>query len=322
MFSAARLKLTAWYLVILTIITGLFSLVVFRYSLAEFRRGLSAQSRRFLIPPILQDEIMAEISRSIALRLLLINSVILAVSGLAAYFLAGETLSPLENSLEAQKRFVADASHELKTPLAAIKTEIEVYLRDKKLDLPQAKQLLASNLEEVDKLQAFTDHLLSLSRYEAQGQKLAKQLLDLADAADAALSRLQRRLAAKHLQVTTHITPVTITANYAALTELFSILLDNSLKYTPSGGQIGLTVKKVGRRGLIEVTDTGIGIAKSDLPHIFDRFFRSESSRSKTLAGGYGLGLSIAKSIVEAHSGHITVDSHPGHTSFIVSLPL
>lgn len=323
MFTAARLKLTAWYLVILTIIISVFSLAIYRYSVYEIQRGFDLQSRRFLsVPLYLEEEFMSEIRRRIAIRLVLINLVILGVSGIAAYFLAGETLRPIEESVEAQKRFIADASHELKTPLTALKTEIEVSLRDPRLTLPAAKSLVKSNLEEVDKLKKFTDYLLSLSRYDTAGSRLTKEPVNLAEAVRAAINRHRVPLRAKKLTLNSSLQPITISANAAGLTELASIILDNAVKYTPAGGRIDVSVKRSGRKALLMVSDTGIGIKPADLPHIFDRFYRAESSRSKIQADGYGLGLSIAKSIVAAHGGDLTAASSAGHTTFTVILPL
>lgn len=323
MFTAARLKLTAWYLVILTVITGLFSLAIYRYSVSELHRSLVQQSRRFLAVPLyLEEEFMTEIKQRIALRLALINLIILAVSGIAAYFLAGETLRPIEETIESQKRFIADASHELKTPLTSLKTEIEVALRDKKLSLAEAKSLLKSNLEETDKLKNFTDYLLSLSRYDTAGPHLTKEPVDLAEAVQSAINRHRALLQSKNLTLDPHLLPVTLSANPAALTELASILLDNAVKYTPAGGHIDITVKRSGRKALLTVSDTGIGIKPADLPHIFDRFYRADSSRSKMKADGYGLGLSIAKSIATAHGGDITAVSTPDRTVFTAILPL
>jgi signal transduction histidine kinase len=265
---------------------------------------------------------MAEIKKRIATRLAIVNLIILGLSGIAAYFLAGETLQPIEESVAAQKRFVADASHELKTPLTSIKTENEVALRDSKLSLTKAKALLISNLEEVDKLKKFTDYLLSLSRYESAAQALPKTAVFLPDLVQAVLARHKPALRLKAHTVSTKLSPVTLTASEPALSELLTILLDNSIKYTPPSGRIAVVVAKSGRQVRLTVSDTGAGIDPSDLPHIFDRFYRSESSRSKTSVDGYGLGLAIAKSIVEAHHGTIQVQSRPGSTTFTVLIPV
>src|SRR4030042_6455251 len=171
MFHSARIKLTLWYLLIIMAISVLFSLIIYRVQSNEPERVLLRQ--RTLIerggflrpgfgPPELEPEILEEARRRLMLNLILINLGVLIISGGAAYFLAGRTLEPIEKALENQKRFVADASHELRTPLTTMKTELEVNLRSKGL-VEEAKKILESNLEEVDKLGYLSDKLLRLS---------------------------------------------------------------------------------------------------------------------------------------------------------------
>jgi len=184
MFKKARLKLTSWYLLIIIFISVLFSGVVYQQSIQEIDRGLRMQALRFSRERVLENPpgasrsfdgqlahppdvtLLEEVKRRIALQLAFINLGILICSGFASYFLAGKTLKPIEKALDEQKRFISDASHELRTPLTALKSEIEVSLRDKNLNLKEAQKLLQSNLEEVDKIQSLSNYLLTLSRYQ------------------------------------------------------------------------------------------------------------------------------------------------------------
>src|SRR4030067_528116 len=197
MFKNARIKLTLWYLFIIMLVSGFFSLIVYRGFTKELGRGFHFQAmhnpyeRRILIqerngfsrilpffiyPEELPPEEVAEIitlaKQRFALQLMIVNGIILVLAGTAGYFLAGKTLHPVEVMVDEQKRFVADASHELRTPLTSIKTETEVALRNSKLKTKDLRRLLENNLQEIDKMKYFSDSILSLSRYEANGHNL------------------------------------------------------------------------------------------------------------------------------------------------------
>ena len=353
MFQNARLKLTFWYLLIIMLVSGFFSLIVYRGFTKELGRGFHMQAIRgtperrlvvqerngfFRILPfvIYPDEIppedVAEIinlaKRRFATQLAIINGAILFLAGTAGYFLAGKTLHPIELMVSEQKRFVADASHELRTPLTSIKTEVEVALRDKKLSLKDAKNLLKSSLAEVDKMKYFSDDLLSLSRYEANGRDLQMEKVDLAEAVRQATERNIPQAKLKKIKINAELAEVIVIGNPQSLVELFSILINNAIKYSPRQTEIEVRVLRqksrqgIGKKALIEVVDHGTGISQKDIPHVFDRFYRADSSRSKAKVDGYGLGLSIAKSIVDVHKGEIKLKSEVGKGStFKVILP-
>jgi signal transduction histidine kinase len=271
-------------------------------------------------PPFLLDpDLIAETKNRIKTTLAIINFGILGASALAGYFLAGRTLQPIQEMLEEQKRFVADASHELRTPLTALKSEIEVNLRHKKLTLPEAKKLIASNLEEVNKMQLLTEKLLCLSRYQNGVSTTAK--VNLKEVMEKAVLKLNSLAKDKKMVVIKELKNVYIKGDLSSLTDLATILIDNAIKYSRPKGKIILTTQKQDRQVIIKVQDFGVGIEASALPHLFKRFYRADSSRSKEI-DGYGLGLSIAKKICDLHRGKITVSSTPGKGStFLVQLP-
>jgi two-component system sensor histidine kinase CiaH len=252
-----------------------------------------------------------------------LNTGILVISGILAYFLAGKTLKPIEVMVEDQKRFVADASHERRTPLTAMKTEIEVALRGKQLDIKEARLLLDSNLEEVNKIQSLSNYLLSLNCYQDSGQKIPMEKINLKDVVAKATDSV-RPLAEKKqitLEVIDNETPML--GNFISLVELVTILLDNAIKYSPRQKNIILTCVQDSKTVSLTVQDFGIGIKAGDIPYIFNRFYRDESSRNKSHEDGYGLGLSIAQNIVNLHKGQISVASTPGTGSvFTVKLPV
>lgn len=328
MFKKARLKLTCWYLLIIMSVSILFSLIVYQESTLELGRGLRMQALRFNsrervmeITPTNQPphpfdiSVLEEAQKRIAMQLLFINLGILILSGLSAYFLAGKTLKPIEKVLDEQKRFISDASHELRTPLTALKSEIEVALRDKKLNLKEAQKLLQSNLEEVDKMQSLSNYLLTLSRYQNTQLKLDHEIVKTSEAIQQALTNTKKIASIKNIKISSKGKDVELETNYVSLVELLTILLDNAIKYSHKGGSVTIGTKSDERKVYISVSDEGIGIKASDLPYIFNRFYRADISRNKTQVEGYGLGLSIAKSIADMLKGKITVESRPNEGS-------
>lgn len=257
-----------------------------------------------------------------AIALVLVNGGILAVAGLAAYFLAGKSLEPLEKAIEEQKRFVADASHELRTPLTAIKTEVEVALRDKGLNLASARKLLQSNLEETNKMQSLSNNLLVLSKYQSADFKPEFEPVRFFEVLEAS-EKLLPKMSGRKIAVKIEGEDIELEANYSSLVELFTILLDNTIKYSNEDSAVIVKTQGVGKSALFSVQDFGVGIKEEDIPKVFDRFYRSDTSRVKDQTDGYGLGLSIAKSIVEMHKGKIWVESKLSEGStFKVELPL
>lgn len=297
MFKEARIKLTGWYLVIIMAISIFFSVIIYRGAVMELDRIQRAQMLRRPPPAsfVIDLEVLEESKRRIIFSLILVNAAILGISALAGYFLAGKTLDPIAKMVDEQKKFVGNASHELRTPLTSLKTEIEVALRDPKT---KNKNILKSNLEEINRMQKLTNYLLELNRYE-EGRGIPMTKVDL--------RKIVLNMIGKK-KVKTDLRKSIIVGNEDALIELVTILLDNAFKYSPKRSEVSIKVKD----GTIEVIDKGIGISKENLPHIFDRFYRSDKSRG---TDGYGLGLSIAKSIVDLHKGRIEVESKLGKGS-------
>lgn len=333
MFHSARISLTAWYLVIIMTISVVFSVGFYNVATQEFRRIIRIQEFRqehpedmivrpraiIIRPPNIQD--LEEASKRLRVLLIGLNVVIFVVTGAAGYFLAGRTLRPIRVMVDEQKRFITDASHELRTPLTSLRSEIEVNLRNKTLTLNQAKKLLASNLEDVMNLQSLSDHLLALTQTGKNGASVTESIL-LSDALDSAIKRLNGIISKKGIMIQRDIDELRVQAISETLVELFVILLDNAVKYSPAKSTVTVSAKKTEKEIAIVVVDEGVGIAKEDLPHIFDRFYRANTSRSKEQVKGYGLGLSIAKKIVTSQKGTISVISELGKgTAFTIYLP-
>ena len=225
--------------------------------------------------------------------------------------------------LEEQKRFIGDASHELRTPLTALKSMLEVSLRDKKITLPEAKSIISDSLEETDKLTSLSNSLLELARLNGDTKKLVREKLLVKDLVADSFKQITLRAQAKNISITSRTNSTQVFGNREKLVETLIILLDNALKYSPSGSQINISAQTIKNTALIKVSDHGAGISSSDLPHIFERFYRADIARSKNNKDGFGLGLSIAQKIIEEHKGKIEVKSKLGQGSeFKVTLPL
>ena len=333
MFKSARLKLAAWYLLIIMTISGLFSLVIYQGFLFEMNRGLHRAEVRSLKPqnglnldgkrwPIAPEDIET-IEEGVIFRLIVANGVILFFSAIAGYFLAGQTLKPIEEAMEKQNQFIADASHELRTPITALKAAIEVTLRNKKNSKTEMKKILKSNLEDINHLQTLTEGLLKSARYGKSNQHVDFDLFDIQKTAQRAVRQMAPLASEKNIKLTLKSASQIFEGNKKSIFNLLIILLDNALKYTPKNGQIGLKTETVKNKLVIEIKDSGVGIDKKDLPFIFDRFYKADRSRLKTNTPGFGLGLSLLKKIVQTHQGSIGVSSSLDKgTTFTVKLPL
>lgn len=333
MFRTAVLRLTFWYLLLIMTVSAAFSGILFASSTRELhdlehRQLVRSQDVPF-VPPLIAhlnaqhtQQIEDSLER-IKLALFYFNAAILLLGGAASYLLARRTLGPIEIALEAQSRFASDASHELRTPLTAIKTELEVALRDRSLNLERSKELHRSTLEEIAKLEALAAGLLALAQPDAAAEPLNLQQCRV----DELIADAQKRLAAtaltRHIRIVADPSGLTILTECWAVTEALAILLDNAVKYSSEDSEVRVTAEMRHHGQVsIAVVDTGIGIASSELPHIFDRFWRSDQARAKQHVGGYGLGLSIAEKIMLRLNGDITVKSVVGEGSqFTLLLP-
>ncbi len=328
MFERARIRLTAWYLGIIMLISLFFSAAIYKGITNEFERFGHMRIRlhddlieREFIPfgtPVpfvreIEPEIFIEAKKRVILNLLFLNSGIFVLAGAAGYFLAGRTLRPIQKVLSEQKRFISDASHELRTPLTSLRSEIEVALRSKTMTHQEARKLLVSNLEEVASLQSLSNSLLEFSTSAAL-KNAPKEKIILSKNIDEAIKRLNGSIQKKKTKIIVKTGKVSIMGVSERITELFVILLDNAVKYSPSGSQIVVSAKNHKNKAHITVEDQGGGIDERDIPHIFDRFFRAASSRK---VSGHGLGLSIAREIVRAHDGTIDITSVKGKGTIV-----
>ncbi|MDG3005984.1 ATP-binding protein [Paludisphaera mucosa] len=230
-------------------------------------------------------------------------------------------LDRIDRAFVATRRFTADAAHELKTPVASIRAEAEVALAARRSP-EDYEETLRSVVEEAARLGRLADRMLELSR-EDSGAAPPRRTMRLDDAVREAVAAARGAATRAGLDLRLEDLPdADVDGDHEGLRQAFADLLDNAIKYTPAGGSITVRGGLADGRAAVEVSDTGVGIPGDALPRLYDRFYRADPSRSRR-TGGVGLGLSIAKAVVERHGGTIDVESVPGSGStFRVSLPV
>lgn len=244
------------------------------------------------------------------------------ISTAAGLFLAGRALVPIRNSWDKQQQFVADASHELRTPAAIIQAQTEMLLRQPSHTIEEESPHIAEVLKESQRMGKLLGDLLTLARSDSNQLEISPSSIALNKLLGEITEHFQLLSITKEIDITADIqSPLQLWGDESRIRQLLTILLDNALKFTPEGGTIKIEGCSQGNSVYIKITDNGCGIAKEDLPRIFERFYRGDKARSRA-AGSSGLGLSIAKWIVDVHSGTIRVDSEPGKgTEVVLTFP-
>ncbi|KYP80290.1 sensor histidine kinase [Ferroacidibacillus organovorans] len=250
-----------------------------------------------------------------------IGGALLALLG--SFYASGRALSPIARSWERQRQFVGDASHELRTPLAVIQSNLDIVLTHAHEGVMDNLEWLNNAKAEARRLTRLTEDLLTLARADSTMTPLRNERVDLQKIAEGVHDAYAIYAESKDIQflLERSADDAYVTGDADRLHQLFVILLDNAIKYTQEGGRV--TLREEVTKGTIVVTveDSGIGIDKSEQGLVFERFYRSDVARERE-TGGLGLGLSIAKWIVEAHRGRISVESTLGvGTTFRVTLP-
>lgn len=241
-----------------------------------------------------------------------IAGLVLATGG--GLWLAGRSLIPIRRSFETQRRFVSDASHELRTPIAVVRANNELLQR-------HPEETIGENMDQVDAIADESEHLtrliedlLMLARADEGRLALNPTEFDLGELAAEVARDLGPVAAAKGVSLESDVAHVAVGADRQRIRQVLVILLDNAVKYTPAGGQVRVIARRAGHRAEVTVRDTGPGIAAEQLPKIFDRFYQADTARTPS-AGGTGLGLAIAKLIAEMHRGGLSATSVPGKGS-------
>jgi len=249
--------------------------------------------------------------------------VMLAVIYAASRYFAGRSIAPVREAFDKQKRFIADASHELKTPLAVINTNADVLLANEGDTIASQAKWLHRIKSETERMKTLTNDLLYLTEMEDARARTVFVPFDVSDAVEGVLLTMEAVIFEQDLSLEYDVEPGLFAVGSAEqIKQVVMILLDNAIKYNEPKGSISLMLKRQHHQIQLSVANTGAGIPAEHIDRIFDRFYRADASRSRK-QGGYGLGLAIAKSIVEQHKGRISVRSVPGEkTTFTALLPL
>ena len=256
--------------------------------------------------------------RSMAAVCSLAGSAALLVLFLCSYLLSGVVTRPVGAAWAQQEQFLSDASHELKTPLTVILSSAELLNQSA---LPEQAVYIDNIREESRRMKLLVEDMLTLSRAQRSAGSLPEQTADLSEAAMTAALRFEPVAFEAGKRLEYDIAPeLPVRGDGGKLGQALAALLDNAVKYSAGGTDIRLTAEKQGRFAVVAVADSGPDIPADKLPHIFDRFYRADEAR--TDGDSFGLGLPIAKAIIDAHRGTLRCESGGGVTRFIITLPL
>ncbi len=319
-FFKVRVKLTLLYSITASVIIAGYSLILYEILLSDFTDSI--RERAFDLNPRIAELITQRTADILQGRIMIIDVVILSCIVVLSFFLTKKTLNPIRANVQKQKRFVADASHEMRTPIAVMISGLEVSLRNKNLNLEDARQTLVETLHELKDFSKLSTHLLDISRYDA-GIQVEMAHLDVTDIMDSVVQKMALLAAEKKIELISSVEHGGVMiGNQIELHRVFFNLIHNAIKYTESGGAIHIvgSRRQKNKKYLFTITDTGIGMERDVVEKIFDPFFQNDTSRS---SGGAGLGLTLAKRIVENHKGSIQIQSELGKgTIFTVSFPI
>lgn len=263
--------------------------------------------------------------REILDQLLLIIVTGCVIGGLCAivagYFLAGRALVPIQQAWQKQQQFVSDASHELRTPLAVIQAKTDLLFRSPSATIKEKINDISVIAKECRRLSRLVANLLMLARSDSNQIEIKKEPFQLDELLKEIVDHYAEIASYQQKEITLDVkTPVQFIGDKERIHQLLIILLDNAMKYTEDGGHIHLSCRQTVSSIILEMQDNGIGIAKEEIPKIFDRFYQSDKARTRS--DGAGLGLSIAKWIIEKHNGKVKVHSELGKgTRFEIIFP-
>jgi len=241
---------------------------------------------------------------------------------LISRFFANRSIQPIKEAFDKQKQFIADASHELKTPLTVINTNVDVLLSNKDDLIHNQSKWLYYIKSEAERMNKLTSDLLYLAQVDYSDVKMIFSDFNLSEAVEHIILTMEGVVFENNIALHYDIEPnLIVSGNIEQLKQVILIFLDNAIKYTDKKGKINLVLNKAHNKINLSVTNTGKGIPEEHISKIFNRFYRTDKSRARD-SGGYGLGLSIAKAIVEQHNGKISVKSIVDkETTFTIELP-
>lgn len=322
-FSRARVRLTVFYILVLMVVVSLLSVAVYALAVGARREPAHARLELLEIPrrAELHEDPLDDYAQDVLRALLLGDVLALAAAAALGYLLAGSTLRPIRDAVAAQERFFAQAAHDLRTPLAVMRTEAEVALARRDLSADEAGGVMRSQVEEISRLSLLVDGLLQISRPSPLGRP-GGEALPVARLVESVVERLSGLAQRGGVRLVLAAAATgTVRGERADLERAISNVVDNAIKYTPAGGAVEVKVARVGHRVQVVISDTGIGIGEEDLPRVGEPFFRTDAAAAVHEAGT-GLGLAIVDRIVRGHRGALRVASRSGvGTSVTLEFP-
>lgn len=242
---------------------------------------------------------------------------------IVSWYFASKSVKPIIEVFNKQKQFIADASHELRTPIAIIKTNLDLLTANKHETIQSQEKWFHYIHDQTDRMTYLIDDMLSLAKLDSENITLEMTTVNINKIIENLLMSFEAVFFENKILLEENFeSNLVIKGSNEELRKLFNILIDNAIKHTPQNGKITITLRRVKNKGEITITNTGEGIEKEHLEKIFERFYRADTSRQRK-SGGYGLGLAIAASITKQHGGHIYAKSTlKVSTSFIIELPL
>ena len=316
-FARARMRLALLFVtlvIVLVVVSSVFMYLTVRSDIQGAARGSFKGGET-------EQEYVSRRLGSLRWQLVAVDAVIVVLLGVGGLLYARSTLRPIRESVAAQKRFVADASHDLRTPLAIMKADFEVALRDRSL-AEEARPVLASGLEEVDRMSAMVEDLLTLSRIDAHTEQVARRPVDLAALAHQTVQALGGLAAASEVRLACEGGgedreagvgggEVIAAGDEGHLRRALANVVRNAVEHSPPGSSVAVAARSSGQTAELIVTDHGEGIPPEVLAHVFDRFYRGDPARSQA-RGGSGLGLAIARWALREMGGDLSIESAPG----------
>ena len=329
-WQSRTLQLTLTNLLIIMVMSLLFSAAIYVVSVNQLNRQVVPQTLiddngEFGPTPRVRSymaDLVQDSKQELLFNLITLNAVMLVLGTAVGYGLARRTLTPIEKNMEAQTRFVSDASHELRTPLTSLSLTNEIALRNKNLKLADAKKVIESNIEETTRLQNLANMLLAM--LAPQEQRADFREVDLEKILHKSTDVLSPLAATKQIKIKNNLKKsLLIQASDEGLTQAFVTLIDNAIKYSPDKSTVTIDAVYTRKFVTVKISDKGQGIAPEDIERVFQRFYRTDAARTRAGSDGFGLGLPIAKQIIEAHGGTISVKSKLGNGSvFSIKLPI
>lgn len=259
--------------------------------------------------------------QSLAMNLVVAAIVVLAVFFALSLVLSKWALRPVEEAWTAQRQFVADASHELKTPLTVVLANTSILLKHPEASVASQSQWVESTQVEAEHMQGLVNEMLELAQVESRSG-LQREEFDYSDLVDGLVLQFESVAFERGCELEGQVAEgLKVNGDIQRLRKMTSTLIENALKYVEEGGRVSVVLTRSGKMASLAINNTGSTIAPEDLPHIFDRFYRTDKARTSG-AGGYGLGLAIAREIAREHDGDITCASSPSKgTTFTATIP-